>query len=68
MIGWCIPLCGFPINLVGLILGIIDLKGPKRTLAIWGIVLCSIGMLLTIINGIIGAMMAASGNHPLMNP
>ena len=67
MLGWCIPLCGFPINLVGLILGIMDLKGPKRPLAIWGVVLCSIGLLLSIINAIAGAIMAASGNHPMFN-
>lgn len=68
MLGWCLPLCGFPINLVGLILGIMDLKGPKRTLAVWGVVLCSIGLGLTVINAIIGAVMALNGQGPFGQP
>ena len=66
LLGWCLPLCGLPLTIVGLILGIMDLKGPKRNLAIWGIVLCGIGLLLSVINGIIGAVMAINGNHPLV--
>ena len=68
MLGWCLPLCGLPLTIVGLILGILDRNGPKRNLAIWGIVLCSIGLTLSIINAIIGVIMALSGNHSLVPP
>ena len=66
MIAWCIAICGGIICIVGLILGIMDLKGPKRTMALWGVVLNSIGLLLSLINFIAGLVMMANGTHPMM--
>ncbi len=67
MLAWCLPILGFPVNVAGLVLGIMDLKGPKRTFAIIGIVLCSIGLVLTIANGVGGCVLAMSGQNPLVN-
>lgn len=58
LIAWCLPLIGFPINLVGLILGLVNVKNPEgRGMAIAGIVTSSIGLVLTIINAMLGAVM-----------
>lgn len=64
---WCIPLCGFPLSVAGLVLGIMGLKTRSRGMAIAGIVMCSIGLALSIINAIIGAYLGATGQHPLLN-
>lgn len=53
---WFLPICGFPVAIVGLILGILGVKSEKHGLAIAGIVLCSISLLLTIVNAIFGAL------------
>lgn len=52
LVAWIIPLIGFPVSLVGLILGITK----KYTT---GIVLNAIGLAITIVNSVIGACMAA---------
>ena len=67
LIAWFIPLFGFPIFLVGLIVGIKDMKSQNRGLAIAGIVLCIIVLVLTNINASIGAYMGATGQHSLIN-
>ncbi len=56
MFAWFIPLCGFPISVVGLILGILGVKSEKHGLAVAGIVLASISLALTILNAIFGAL------------
>ena len=58
---WLIPLLGFPGTIVGLIMGILGLQSTYRGKAIAGIVLCSICLLLTLINSIIGAYLGATG-------
>ena len=54
LIAWFIPLLGFPVSIIGLILGIKD----KYTA---GIVLNVIGLALTVGNSAIGAFMGANG-------
>jgi ABC-type nickel/cobalt efflux system permease component RcnA len=49
MIAWCIPLCGCPVSIVGLVLGIQAYLKGNRTLGVVGIVLCSLGLALTLI-------------------
>ncbi len=49
LIAWLIPLLGYPITITGLVLGIKSRKSEKRNMAIAGIVLCSIGLALSII-------------------
>ncbi|MCX7609458.1 MAG: DUF4190 domain-containing protein [Anaerolineales bacterium] len=57
---WFLPICGGPLSIVGIILGILGLKSSQRTLAIVGIVLSGIGLLATIVNAIVGAIMGFS--------
>ncbi len=66
MFAWFIPLFGLPINVTGLILGITATKSARRTMAIVGVVLCVIGLLLTIVNAAWGAYLGATGQHPLV--
>ena len=65
LVAWCIPCVGGPLTIVGLVLGIVGLNSPSRSMAIAGIVMNSISLLLTIVNAALGAYMAASGQHPL---
>jgi hypothetical protein len=51
---WCIPVCGFPFAIAGIVTGIFGLKSSKRGLAIAGIILSAIGFILSIINSIAG--------------
>lgn len=67
MIAWFIPIIGLPIVVVGLTLGILSRKSSRKGLALAGIILSSIGLALTLINGGIGAYMGATGQHPFVN-
>ena len=60
-LAWCIPLFGFPVCVVGLVLGIVGIKKGGRGMAIAGIVMCSITLVLTLINSILGAALSLSG-------
>lgn len=61
LIFWLIPLFGAPITIVGLVLGVKAQGIEKSTKGTAGIVMCIIGLVLTIINAAIGAYMGASG-------
>lgn len=63
LLAWCIPLFGYPITIVGLVLGIKGKNKGGRGMAIAGIVMSIIGLLATIINSVLGAMMAVRGMH-----
>jgi hypothetical protein len=65
--GACLPILGLPLNIIGLILGIKALKSAGRGMAISGVVLCSIGLLLTIVNAAVGVYLAVTGQHQLVN-
>ena len=56
VVAWIIPFVGFPINIIGLILGIVGIKptAANRGMATAGVVMCSIGLVLTILNSIAG--------------
>lgn len=60
-IAWCIPLLGFPVTIVGLILGILGIKKGGKGMAIAGIIMCSITLGLTIVNSALGAYLGATG-------
>lgn len=54
---WPIAYIGFPINIIGLITGILAMRRHKSGLAIAGIILSIIGLVLTAVNlkvGILG--------------
>ena len=62
LLAWLIPLFGAPITIVGVVLGIKGMAKPEgKGMAIAGVVLCIIGLVLTIINASIGAHLGATG-------
>ncbi|MEI7750035.1 MAG: DUF4190 domain-containing protein [Candidatus Moraniibacteriota bacterium] len=67
LVGWFIPIIGLPITIIGLVFSIKGLKSLKHGVAITGIVLCSIGLLLTIVNASIGAYTGATGQNSIVN-
>lgn len=54
LITWLVPICGFPMNLLGVIFGAMSLKSQQRGLAIAGLVMSIIGIVATITNSILG--------------
>ena len=63
LVAWCLPIVGFPVCLTGLILGIIGIKKGGKGMAIAGIIMCSITLLLTLGNSILGAIIAVSAQQ-----
>lgn len=59
-IACCIPLLGYPVTIVGLVLGIKGRSKGAKGLATAGIVLCIITLILTLINSILGAVVNTS--------
>lgn len=54
---WPIAYVGFPVNILGLITGIIAIRKRKSGMAVAGIILSVIGLVLTLVNlkvGILG--------------
>lgn len=52
---WFLPICGLPLALVGIGLGVYAMNSRNRTMAIIGIVLSGLGLIATIINAALGA-------------
>ena len=66
-IAWLFPICGLPVAIVGLILGFIARRSPaRRTMATVGIVLCIIGLVLSIGNAALGVYIATQ--NPIAIP
>lgn len=61
LIAWFLPFIGFPITIVGLVLGIKGMRSVKRDRAIAGMVLSIIGLAATVANSLLGAIMGALG-------
>ncbi len=61
LIAWLLPLVGYPVIIPGLILGIIGKNQGGRTYAITGIILCSITLVLTLINSGLGIYLQVRG-------
>ena len=61
LIAWFLPIVGFPVTIVGLVLGIKGMKSIKRDRAVAGVVLSIIGLVATVINSALGAIMGALG-------
>lgn len=56
---WCIPLCGVPMAIIGIVLGVLGMKSEdKKTMAIIGLALSVLGLIASIVNGIAGAAMS----------
>ena len=67
LLAWLIPCCGCITGIAGIVFGIMGLKSSTRTLAIIGLILAILGMVGTLINGIWGAYLGATGQHPLFH-
>ncbi|HWA82023.1 MAG TPA: hypothetical protein VG820_01215 [Fimbriimonadaceae bacterium] len=61
MFAWCIPIIGFPLSLTAIVFGIKTMNSFDRTKALVGLILGSIGLLLSIGNFILGVMIARNG-------
>lgn len=49
-----VPVIGLPLQIIGLILGIQSRASAKRGMAIAGIILCSIGMAISLMSALFG--------------
>lgn len=61
LVAWCLPIVGFPVTIAGLVLGILGIKKGGKGMAIAGIVLCSITLIITLVNSVLGAYLGATG-------
>lgn len=50
--GWFLPLVSYPVTVVGLISGIYAIKRGGRVLAIVGVVMCAIGLIVSVAHGV----------------
>ena len=57
---WLFPICGFPVAIAGIVLGILGLKSSSRTMAIVGIVLCGLALLASLCNAVLGGVMSVT--------
>ena len=60
LLAWLLPLIGYPVTIVGLILGCIARKDEKNIYSLVGIILSSVTLGLTLINSILGVIMIYS--------
>ena len=61
LIVWLIPLFGYPVSIVGLVMGFYGIKSEKKSLGTAGLILSIIGLVLCVANSAIGAYMGATG-------
>jgi len=59
IIGWFIPLFGFPLTILAIIFSARGLSSAKRKQAIAGLVLGIVFFIVTLMNSIVGAIMGA---------
>lgn len=65
--GLCLPICGFPLNIAGIVMGTMSFKPPNKTLALVGIICGAIGLVVTIANAAAGVwlqMQMQKGQNP----
>jgi hypothetical protein len=58
LLGWCLPLVGYPIGIAAVVTGSMSLKSSKRGMAIAGLVLGIVTLLITLANSIAGVLLA----------
>lgn len=64
---WCLPICGGPLALAGIVLGVLGIRGEGKIMAIIGLALNGLALIATIVNAAWGMKMAMDGNHPLID-
>ena len=57
---WFLPICGCPMNILAIVLGIIGITSEKKVFAYVGIGLSALSFIATVINSITGILMAAN--------
>ncbi|MBN2003166.1 MAG: hypothetical protein JXA21_07390 [Anaerolineae bacterium] len=57
LVAWILPICGGPVAIVGLVLGIIAWNSAQHNKAVVGVVMCAISLVATIINAGAGTIM-----------
>lgn len=57
LLAWLLPLVGYPVTIVGLILGCISRKHGKNGFGLTGIILCIICLVLTLGNSCLGVLL-----------
>ena len=67
MIAWILPIVGLPVTIWGLVRGIKALSGPNQAMAIVAIILCSLGMVLSVLNAAFGVYLFATGQNAALN-
>lgn len=60
LIAWLLPLFGYPVTIVGIVLGCMARKTEKNGLNLAGIILSIITLVLTLINSILGVILVYS--------
>jgi len=63
---WLLPICGLPLSIFGLVVGILSRGSSRRKAAIAGIILCSISLVLGIANGVFGAFLRATMEQDIL--
>jgi hypothetical protein len=61
LVGWILPIIGLPVTITGLVYGVKSKNLGGTGTATLGIVLCIIGLTLSVINAAIGAYMGFTG-------
>ena len=67
LMAWFCPIIGLAVNITGLVLGCKSLRSPNRGMAIAGVVMCTLGLIASVVNGAVGAYLGATGQHSLIN-
>ncbi len=57
LIAWVIPLFGYPVSIVGIVMGVKALKSEKSTFAKVGLILSCIGLLACLVNSVMGVVL-----------
>lgn len=62
LIAWLIPICGFPLAIGALVLGIMSRQSSKRGQAMAGIIMGGIAIALSAVNAVIGVLLVLGQN------
>ena len=56
LFAWLLPLFGFPVTIVGIVMGATSLKSQRHGMALAGLILSCVFLLLTLANSVMGAL------------
>ena len=61
MIAWLIPLLGFPVTMIGVIMGFFGVNSNRKALGTTGLIFSIISLVLCAVNSALGAYMGSIG-------